>query len=493
MATYLTPGVYIEERNAFPNSVMAVPTAVPAFIGYTEKALRNNKSVKNIPTRITSLPEYQQFFGLGPNIKYKLKNDPVKKFDLEEIQETKYYLYNSLRLFFANGGSACYIISVGDYNSKIRRDELADGIKTLLKESEPSILVIPDAVGLNQPDCYELQKAMLNHCGSETQNRIALLDVYDGYKERTKSIDVDVIQKFREGIGKSNLAWGAAYFPWLNTVVVQDTEINYKKNISNLADLEQLLNEEIDAFLTTRVIDRKKADLLKAETAKISSDEKNIETIHQTLVAVSPLYQRIVMDIRDKMNVLPPGGGIAGVISMVDNSRGVWKSPANVSLSKVISPTINITNVEQEDLNAPVDGKSINAIRIFPGQGVLVWGARTLDGNSNEWKYISVRRTVIMIEESLKTAIKAFAFEPNDQNTWVAVKAMIGNFLTDQWKKGALAGSTNKDAFFVNLGLGATMTQQDILDGWMKIIVGIAVVRPAEFIVITLQQQMQKS
>ncbi|MDZ7605385.1 MAG: phage tail sheath subtilisin-like domain-containing protein [Cyclobacteriaceae bacterium] len=493
MATFLTPGVYIEERNAFPNSVVAVPTSVPAFVGYTELASRDKTLLRNKPTRITSISEYHQFFGKDPFIKYEVRKDPIRDFALGEVKATKYYLYNSLRLFFANGGSTCYIVSVGDYNAKIKKDELEGGIKALVKESEPSMLVIPDALGLDQQDCYELQKAMLNHCGSDTKNRIALLDVYDGYKERTRSIDDDVIIKFREGIGNSNLAWGAAYFPWLNTNVVQDTEINYKKNISNLADLQQLLNEEIDKLHATRFIDRKRAALLKAEIAKISSDEVNEETIHQTLVALSPLYQRIVIDIKDKVNMLPPCGGIAGVISMVDNSRGVWKSPANVSINQVISPAINITNIDQEDINVPADGKSINAIRSFPGQGVLVWGARTLDGNSSDWKYISVRRTVIMIEESLKTAIQVFVFEPNDQNTWLAVKAMISNFLTDQWRIGALAGSTTKDAFFINLGLGTSMTQQDILSGWMKIIVGVALVRPAEFIVITLQQQMPKS
>ena len=133
------------------------------------------------------------------------------------------------------------------------------------------------------------------------------------------------------------------------------------------------------------------------------------------------------------------------------------------------------------------------SLKTFPGKGVLVWGARTLDGNSQDWRYLSVRRTVIMIEQSLKIAAEAYVFEPNVSNTWVTIKGMMTNFLTDQWKRGSLAGATPEDAFSVDIGLGVTMTPTDILDGIMNISIKLAVVRPAEFIVITFQQQMQKS
>jgi phage tail sheath protein FI len=184
---------------------------------------------------------------------------------------------------------------------------------------------------------------------------------------------------------------------------------------------------------------------------------------------------------------------MAGVISMIDGEVGVFKSPANVSMGSVVSPAVNITSRIQEDLNLPLNGKAINAIRSFPGKGVLVWGARTLDGNSQDWRYLSVRRTVIMIEQSLKIAAESYVFEPNVVNTWVAVKGMMTNFLTDQWKQGALAGAVPEDAFSVDIGLGSTMTPTDILDGIMNVTVKLAITRPAEFIVITFQQQMQKS
>ena len=142
---------------------------------------------------------------------------------------------------------------------------------------------------------------------------------------------------------------------------------------------------------------------------------------------------------------------------------------------------------------AAVSGKSINAIRFFNGLGILVWGARTLDGNSLDWKYLPVRRTMTFLEQSCKLAAQAYVFEPNDKNTWEAVKAMIGSFLTTIWKEGGLQGASAADAFSVECGLGTTMTSEDLANGFMKVSIKVAVVRPAEFIILTFQQQMAKS
>jgi phage tail sheath protein FI len=148
----------------------------------------------------------------------------------------------------------------------------------------------------------------------------------------------------------------------------------------------------------------------------------------------------------------------------------------------------------QDGLNVDAgSGKSINAIRSFTGKGTLVWGARTLAGNDNEWRYVSVRRFFNMVEESVKKATAQFVFEPNDANTWVKVRAMIENFLILQWRAGALAGAKPDDAFYVRVGLGQTMTADDILNGYMHIEIGLAVVRPAEFIVLKFSHKLQQS
>ena len=220
---------------------------------------------------------------------------------------------------------------------------------------------------------------------------------------------------------------------------------------------------------------------------------EDIKTHHQTLLAVSPLYKSIMTSLREHINLLPPSAAMAGIYAMIDNTVGVFQSPANISMGTVVRPSVNLTNDEQEDLNLPLNGKAVNAIRTFPGKGVLVWGARTLDGNSQDWKYISVRRTVIFIEQSIKYATEPYVFAPNTATTWTNVKAMLTNFLNNVWQQGALAGATPEDAFSVSIGLGETMTPVDILDGVLRITVKLAVTRPAEFIVVTFEQQMQKS
>ena len=205
-------------------------------------------------------------------------------------------------------------------------------------------------------------------------------------------------------------------------------------------------------------------------------------------------YNIIKSEIASLPITLPPSAAIAGVYARVDNDRGVWKAPANVGLNYVIKPTIKVTNDQQDSLNVDtVAGKSINAIRSFTGKGTLVWGARTLAGNDNEWRYVPVRRFFNMAEESIKKATEQFVFEPNDANTWIRVRAMIENFLILQWRAGALAGAKPEQAFYVRVGLGQTMTADDILNGYMIVEIGMAVVRPAEFIILRFSHKMQEA
>ncbi|WP_324677005.1 phage tail sheath family protein [Hymenobacter sp. GOD-10R] len=207
-----------------------------------------------------------------------------------------------------------------------------------------------------------------------------------------------------------------------------------------------------------------------------------------------PLYSAMTAAAEAMGIVLPPSGAVVGAYARTDNDRGVWKAPANVGLNYVLGPTAMLTDSEQEDLNVDTNaGKSINAIRAFTGKGTLIWGARTLAGSDNEWRYVSVRRFFIMVEESVKKASAQFVFEPNDANTWVKIRAMIENFLTLQWRAGALAGMKAEHAFFVRVGLGQTMTAQDILNGFMIVEIGMAVVRPAEFIILRFSHKMQES
>jgi uncharacterized protein len=502
MADFKTPGVYIVEKNAFPGSVVAVETAIPVFIGYSEKAERNGKSLIGKPTRITSLAEYHEMFGYGFQSKFTITSagNMVMKEEALNLNGQQMlvtvkpnhiaYFYNCIRLFYANGGGSCYICSVATYEDKPDGFEIkaSDFIKDttensldifddiLAKEYEPTMVVIPDIIALGK-DAYPIYKKVLSHC-ADMQSRIGIFDLKkQGVSDKTD----DVVHEFRTEIGDTNLNYGTAYYPWLKTTVVQADEVSFE-NLDKSVDLKSLLAEEKAKELLTNF----------SANANPSKDDK--EFFHQSLKAISPSYNQILEAIRSKLNELPASAAMAGIYTMVDNSRGVWKAPANVSVNMVVAPCTTISSKEQESLNVDfIAGKSINAIRLFPGQGVLVWGARTLDGNSQDWRYINVRRTVIMIEQSLKLAMKAYVFEPNDEGTWITVKSMMTNFLTNLWKQGALAGATPEDAFDVLIGLGTTMTPNDILDGTMRVTIKLAIVRPAEFIVITFQQQQQQS
>ncbi|MEB2782560.1 phage tail sheath subtilisin-like domain-containing protein [Algoriphagus sp. C2-6-M1] len=206
------------------------------------------------------------------------------------------------------------------------------------------------------------------------------------------------------------------------------------------------------------------------------------------------LYNTIIGRLQSKKMELYPSASMAGICARVDRQRGVWKAPANVDVRGVIKPVVAVSAEDQGLLNVdPTSGKSINVIRFFQGKGNLVWGARTLAGNDNEWRYIPVRRFYIFVEESVKKATEFVVFEPNDANTWLRVKTMIENFLSNLWRDGALAGSKPEEAFFVRIGLGKTMTPLDILEGRLIVEIGMAAVRPAEFIILKFSHKLQES
>jgi len=260
-------------------------------------------------------------------------------------------------------------------------------------------------------------------------------------------------------------------------------------------------------------VDTGKPELNKAAAAKISLSfsgaEKSLTDFMDSFqkaantcsdMAQGLLYKQhtvigeMVSQIKKEMSKVPPSGAIAGVYAKVDRTRGVWKAPANISLNSVLGPVEDIDDSTQENLNIDViEGKSINAIRAFTGKGALVWGARTLAGNDNEWRYVPVRRFFNMVEESVKKSTAWAVFEPNTAQLWSKVKGMINNYLILKWREGAISGSTPDEAFFVRVGLGETMTAQDILEGKLIIEIGMAAVRPAEFIILKIMHKLQGS
>jgi hypothetical protein len=670
LRTYKTPGVYVEEVSLLPPSVAEVATAIPAFVGYTERAERNGASLLFRPVRIKSLLEYHQYFG-GHLPAEKLTVELHENDTVAKVKVPRYYLYDSLQLYFANGGGSCYIVSVGDYSSKVDKQALIDGLDSLRKEDEPTMLVIPDAMLLEkEADIADIQQRMLAQC-EELQDRVGILDVKCDPDLQGKTVEAQ-ITAFRNGIGMRALRLGAAYYPYVRTSLpcsIRYKDITFMKKGGNvlLASLgspssaaqravEQLDQSVADGEILRSALrsaensgksypkyfeeapgrDRKaelyhyafvmkqialrvkgfasgsialrsqtvrevagglvrtggrleelvkklmrldlafpfasenatepvptpkptkegkeppapprpatggkelgaiKADEFKeynlpgtkdlterdrevygkspaseaeaVQTARPEfralfaefysllitlqeSAERTVDSQEEVALSCHPVLQRAVDALRREATTLPPSGAVAGVYAYVDKVRGVWKAPANASLSAVVEPAVKLDSRDQENLNVDVDaGKSVNAIRAFAGQGTLVWGARTLAGNDNEWRYVSVRRFYNMAEESIKKSTYWAVFEPNDRNTWVRVKSMVENYLIHKWREGALVGAKPDEAFFVKVGLGVTMTPVDVLEGRMNVEIGMAVVRPMEFIALRFSHKMQ--
>jgi phage tail sheath protein FI len=154
-------------------------------------------------------------------------------------------------------------------------------------------------------------------------------------------------------------------------------------------------------------------------------------------------------------------------------------------------PSLKLNEEQHKDLNASFDGKAINVIREFAGRGTVVWGALTLDSDSNDFRYVQTRRTLIYVEQSIKAALMSFVFASNDGGTWGTVIAMISNFLEQLWSQRGLRGTTSREAFTVECGLGSTMTSVNVLQGYMIVRVTLQMLHPAQFIELTLKQTMQ--
>lgn len=461
-----TPGVYVEEIPKLPPSIAQVETAIPAFIGYTEKAADSRKKpLLNEPTRITSLLEYERFFGAADVEKNLVVNieDNNGTFDVNgdigEDGRSKFLMYYALQIYFDNGGGPCWIVSTGDYTAtggNIVLPDLKKGLDATERENEITLYVFPDAQGLDiAVDYYELYKEAISLC-VKLQDRFTVMDVWhDPENAEDWSKDIQALRDNTYAEVAQN-KYAAAYFPNLETT------------------LDLYYGGEGDGDENVKV------DLAGRELTLAELKTEN-----------NGLYFRARSALRAIPCEMPPSPAMVGIYARVDAARGVWKAPANVSVNSVSKPSILLTDAAQGDLNLDsLAGKSVNVIRAFRKRGIILWGARTLAGNDNEWRYVPVRRFFNMVEESAKNATVQFVFEPNDRNTWARVRSMIENFLTLQWRAGALMGTTPEEAFYVRVGLNETMTELDIWEGRMIVEIGMAVVRPAEFIILQFSHKM---
>ena len=548
MRVLKTPGVYVQEIATLPPSVAEVSTAIPAFIGRTERGTQ--------AVRITSLLEYQAEFGGVPRSNYTVQVDAgaaagevpalTAKRSTENITTTLFYY---LTHYFINGGGPCWIIPLSGNGTL--KEQFVAGLARLEQEDEPTLILFPEAAdALAIADYGELAQTALAQC-NKLKDRFVVLDVPGG--------DVAAL---RNAVGTNFLSYAAAYYPYLTTTInwqTDDSSVTVERIApGNTAIFTRNFPEEGGGIAVTFTgspsakpkvrIDAgdAAADLaftvdgtalrisnaggkagsavaeawtqFKTGNANVAFDvapqgagtavltattAQGLQLNAQTGAPVqlgslktteTALYNRIKDALARERVVLPPSSAMVGIYASVDRDRGVWKAPANVSVNGVIGPVSRMTDDDQENLNVdPTAGKSINALRDFTGRGTMVWGARTLAGNDNEWRYVPVRRLFINIEESAKKASAFAVFEPNDATLWIKVQSMISSYLDSLWERGALAGTDPRDAYYVNVGLGKTMTAQDVLEGRLIVEIGIAAVRPAEFIVLRFMHQLQRS
>ena len=480
MPVYQTPGVYIEETSKLPPSIPALETAIPAFIGHTEKADKQGESLARVPTRINSLLDFEHLFGGAAKSPVTLWLDAEQQV-IDATVDHPFYLYDSVRLFFANGGGPCVIVSVGHYSEQVTATTLAAGLSALEKDPLPTLIAMPETALCRDP--HTLEATALAQC-AQMQNRFALFDLR--LQNNTADFAVEAA-RFRQSLGMAHLKYGAAYGPWLVASLARTTDFNQlvfkRKSDGSVVSAEQLTQDQQLLALI--------AEIRAAGLAEVTPESQaQLALLNQKLYAQYVLAKQWIDAANIALNTLPASGAIAGVYAAVDRDRGVWKAPANTSLSQVMRPLFNLNSAQQQTYNVDVDaGKSINIIRKFTGKGTQIWGARTLAGNDNEWRYIPVRRLFSWVEASVNQGLQQMVFEPNDANTWVRVQAMIENFLILLWRQGGLQGSKPEQAFFVNIGLGKTMTANDIAQGRLLVEMGMAVVRPAEFIILKIAQK----
>lgn len=530
MQNYQTPGVYVEELSKLPPSVAGVATAIPAFIGITEKCPEEKQGY---PVKIVSLLDFESKFG------------GAKKLSVSQdgkLDGAQFVLYDSIRLFYDNGGGVCYVVSVAQYGNinkvemsvsivpeglenpeeievaeeqEIPEDievteeqetsedievteeqETPEGIEAAKEQGTPEIpvpsiginaetftkyldnvakvdeitmVLAPDAATcLNATSLGNVHKKLLEHC-QNLKDRVAILDV-----KCNGGIDKDM-EDFRKESGINGLSYGAAYYP--------DLQTSYSKSIDFL---EMYKNPKVKELFKNDTSDI-------TNLQKETTDEDTKSYLLKKLKAKEG-YATLEQQMLAKASVIPPSGAIAGIYCANDARKGVWQAPANMSVSSVSDVAVRISDNEQMSINVDANsGKSVNAIRPFQGKGILVWGARTLDGFSNEWRYIPVRRLFNYVEESVQKSTAWAVFQPNDANTWTNVRCQIENFLSNLWRDGALAGATPEQAFYVNVGLNNTMDANDILEGRMIVEIGLAAVRPAEFIILQFSHKLQES
>jgi len=508
MPTYLSPGVYVQEIDAATRPIEGVGTAVAAFIGFAPKG------PESTPTLVSNWTQYVDTFG-----------------GLAEGAYLAYAVYG----YFLNGGGNCYVVRIGTASagktSKKDTKQLAAGpqtaqigaysftAKTAAANAKPIKVEVADPEGESPEEgSFKIAVTVEGRAPEVFDNLSPKPDSPQFIVTKlaeSKLVTVEEVDPASTGMRLRNGTFDLAVpEPEVKPIVLDD--IGASDYIGDAADrtgfsgLEQV--EEVTMVAVPDLMAAYEQGSVDLETVKavqlavishcelmgdrmaildpppqLSAQEaakwRRIEAGYDSKFAA--LYYpwiKVLDPVSGSNRFIPPSGHIAGVWARNDNERGVHKAPANEIIRGAVELETQLTRTEQELLN-PI---GVNAVRSFPGRGVRVWGARTLSSDP-AWRYVNVRRLFNYLEKSILTATQFAVFEPNDPALWGKLTRSISSFLIGEWRKGALFGRSADEAFFVKCD--DETNPADVIDaGQVVCLIGVAPVKPAEFVVFQLSQ-----
>lgn len=506
MPEYLHPGVYVEEIERGPKPIEGVPTSTAAFIGETERGTLK-------PSMVTSYKDYTRLFG--------------------SVFHPDKFMPHAANGFFENGGKRMFVARV--VGAKARAARLAVG--SMIIEAvgpgawgnrvclmvEPSKTKRPDASGNLQPMGFRLRIAYFRVLPATPGDWFAsppkgpAPDHQETFEDLSiEEASSDYFEKrLKDSSALVKLSWaaGPAGPPDMGFVQLADgaegdapAPIDFRGEEDAAAErpLQGMKALELDPYREVALVYSPAApfdiakdliahcERLKYRFAVVDS-QKTMPTDFEPRTASTGVQDtkyaafyypwiRISDPLTGARKEVPPGGHVLGIYARSDTERGVFKAPGNEIVRGALELTADTDDNKQDNFNP----RGINVIREFPGRGIRVWGARTLSSDGL-WKYVSVRRLFIFLERSIYESTQWVVFEPNDDRLWGRVTDTIRIFLRAQWRAGALFGRTESEAFFITCDR-TTMTQDDILNGRLICEIGIAPVRPAEFVVFRIFQ-----
>ncbi|HEX4705181.1 MAG TPA: phage tail sheath subtilisin-like domain-containing protein [Pseudonocardiaceae bacterium] len=503
MPSYLSPGVYMEEVSSGSKPIEAVGTAVAAFVGFAAKGPLNE------PMLVTNWTQFTATFG-------------------DFIPGS--YLAHSVYGYFLNGGGVAYVVRIGSDGGNGNGSAPATGMAEIAAAGEAgriafTVRALPatnandisvEVVDASEPtdetfklvvkrggtpveefDNVTTRRGAANSVATAVRERSQLITIEEtrgrGLAVPTKGVAVElagassvpVRVRATDYVGDSSDRTGFAGLEAVDEITmlcVPDLMAAYHQGVidSDGVQAVQLAMIAHCELMADRVAVLDTPSGLNAQQVK--EWRVNTTGYDSKYAALYWPWIKVMDPVTGRPTMVPPTGHVAGIWARNDATRGVHKAPANEVVRGAIAPELNITKGEHDQLN-PV---AVNCIRAFPGQGIRVWGARTMSSDP-EWRYLNVRRLFNYVEESILQGTNWVVFEPNDMKLWDSVKRTITMFLRRVWRDGALFGRTPAEAFFVKCD-EENNPPENRDAGILTVEIGIAPVKPAEFVVFRISQ-----